>query len=191
MDVHVERQLRILILGAGFAGVAAARELERRLRPEEAEITIVSRDNFSLFTPMLPEVSAGGLETRHIVTPVRAQLRRARSVLGDVTAIDLDARRVEVQHSITGAKQTLAYEQLVFALGSVTSTFGIPGVAEHALPLKTLEDAERLRNRVIASLELADVTSDTAERARFAHVRDRRRRLHGRRGCGRTDRSLS
>jgi NADH dehydrogenase len=159
--------LQILILGAGFAGVATARELERRLRPEEADITIVGRDNFSLFTPMLPEVSAGGLETRHIVTPVRAQLRRVRSVLGDVTAIDLDARTVEVHHSIASLKQTLAYDQLVIALGSVTSTFGIPGVAEHALPLKTLEDAERLRNRVIANLELADVTTAAAERARL------------------------
>jgi NADH dehydrogenase len=159
--------VRILILGAGFSGVATARELERRLRPDEADITIVGRDNFELFTPMLPEVSSGSLETRHIVTPVRAQLRRARSVLGEVTAIDLDAHHVEVQHSINGAKHTLAYDHLVFALGSVTSTFGIPGVAEHALPLKTIEDAERLRNRVIASLELADVANDPAERSRL------------------------
>jgi len=158
---------RVLILGAGFAGVAVARALERRLRADEAEITITGRDNFSLFTPMLPEVSAGGLETRHVVTPVRAQLRRARFVLGDVVVIDLGARSVDVQHSITGANQTLAYDQLVVALGSVTSTFGIPGVAEHALPLKTLEDAERLRNRAIASLELADVTRDPVERARL------------------------
>lgn len=158
---------RILVLGAGFAGVAVARSLERRLRANEAAITIVSRDNFTLFTPMLPEVSAGGLETRHVVTPVRAQLRRARFVLGDVSALDLGARSVTVTHSITGAQQTLPYDQLVLALGSVTSTFGIPGVGEHALPLKTLEDAERLRNRAIASLELAAVTSDPAERARL------------------------
>jgi len=159
--------LQILILGAGFGGVATARGLERCLRPDEAEIAVVGRDNFTLFTPMLPEVSAGGLETRHVVTPVRAQLRRSRYVLGDVVAIDLDARAVDVQHSITGAKQTLTYDHLVLALGSVTSTFGIPGVADHALPLKTIEDAERLRNRVIASLELADVTSDPVERARL------------------------
>jgi NADH dehydrogenase len=158
---------RILILGAGFAGIATARGLERCLHAGEASITVVGRDNFTLFTPMLPEVSAGGLETRHIVTPVRAQLRRSRYVLGDVVAIDLDARAVDVRHSITGAKQTLAYDHLVLALGSVTSTFGIPGIAEHALPLKSLEDAERLRNRVIASLELADVTTDPAERARL------------------------
>ncbi len=157
----------IVILGAGFAGVATARALERSIGPGEAEITIVGRDNFSLFTPMLPEVSAGGLETRHIVTPVRAELHRTRFVLGDVVAIDLDARSVGVQHILTGATQTLGYDQLVLALGSVTSTFGIPGVAEHALPLKTIEDAERLRNRAIACLELADVTADLAERARL------------------------
>jgi NADH dehydrogenase len=158
---------RILILGGGFAGIATARGLERGLRPDEAEITVIGRDNFTLFTPMLPEVCAGGIETRHIVTPVRAQLKRAQYVFGDVVGIDLAARAVTVAHSITGARQTLAYDQLVFALGSVTSTFGIPGVAEHALPLKSIEDAERLRNRIVASLELADVTSDPVERTRL------------------------
>ena len=157
----------ILILGAGFAGIATARGLERALHPNEARITVVGRDNFTLFTPMLPEVFAGSLETRHIVTPVRAQLRRAQYVLGNVTDIDLDARCVQVQHMITGARQTIKYDQLVLALGSVTSTFGIDGVARHALPLKTLEDAERLRNRMIASLELADVTNDPVERTRL------------------------
>jgi NADH dehydrogenase len=167
MTVAARSLSHVLILGAGFAGIATARALERTLRTDEATITVVGRDNFTLFTPMLPEVFAGGLETRHIVTPVRAQLRRAQYVLGDVVAIDLDGRTAEVQHMITGAQQTLRFDQLVLALGSVTSTFGIPGVAEHALPLKSLEDAERLRNRIIASLELADVTRDPAERARL------------------------
>jgi NADH dehydrogenase len=158
---------KILILGAGFAGIATARGLERRLRPDEAEITVVGRDNFTLFTPMLPEVFAGGIETRHIVTPVRAQLKRSQYVLGDVVELDVDARNAQVLHMITGARQTLTYDHVVLALGSVTSTFGIDGVAEHALPLKTLEDAERLRNRMIATLELADVTSDPVERERL------------------------
>ena len=159
--------VKILILGAGFAGIATARGLERILRPEEAQITVVGRDNFTLFTPMLPEVFAGSLETRHIVTPVRAQLRRAQYILGDVVELDIDARTAEVQHNITGATQTLTYDQVVLALGSVTSTFGITGVAEHALSLKTIEDAERLRNRMIASLELADVITDPLERRRL------------------------
>jgi NADH dehydrogenase len=158
---------RIVVLGAGFAGIAAARELERALRPEEAQLVVVGRDNFTLFSPLLPEVFAGAVETRHAVTPVRAQLRRAQFVLGDVTAIDPHARTVTVSHSITGAQQVLAYDQLIVALGSVTTTFGIPGVAEHALPLKTLENAARLRNRIIATLELADIESDRQRRARL------------------------
>jgi NADH:quinone reductase (non-electrogenic) len=158
---------RIVVLGGGFAGVAVARRLERKLRRDEAEIALVSRDNFSLFTPMLPEVSSGGLEPRHVVTPVRAQLRRTTFVLGEITVVDLDARRIEARHPLTGDVIRLEYDHLVLALGSVTSTFGIPGVAEHALALKTLEDAETLRNRIIAALEQAVVTPPGPERDRL------------------------
>ncbi len=157
---------RILILGGGFAGLATARKLERLLAPGEAEITLVSRENFSLFTPMLPEIGSGNLETRHVVTPVRAQLRRTSFVLADVKNIDLEAKHVTVEHTIMGSVQTLAYDQLIIGLGSVTSTFGLPGIAERSIPYKTLEDADRVRNHVIAMLELADVTIDPAERKR-------------------------
>jgi NADH:ubiquinone reductase (H+-translocating) len=155
---------RIVILGGGFAGVAVAHRLEQRLRPDEAEIVVVSRDNFTLFTPMLPEVSSGGIELRHVVTPVRVQLRRSTFVLGEILQIDLQGRFIEALHPITGDVSRVEYDQLVLALGSVTSTFNIPGVAEHTLPLKTLEDAEALRNRVIAALEQAVVTPPGAER---------------------------
>jgi NADH dehydrogenase FAD-containing subunit len=157
----------IVILGAGFAGIATARVLERMLRPDEAKITLISRENYSLFTPMLPEVSSSGLEARHIVTPVRVQLRHTEFVLAKVTAVDLDRRTIDVEHALVGTHQVIAYDQLAFALGSVTSTFNIPGVAERALPLKTLEDAERLRNHVIAMLEIAAVTSDPVLRTRL------------------------
>jgi NADH dehydrogenase len=158
---------RIVLLGGGFAGIATARRLEQRLHPDEAEIVLVSRENFTLFTPMLPEVSSGGIETRHVVTPVRAQLSRTRFVLGEVTAIDLNARHVDVTHALTGDDVSLEYDQLVIALGSVTSTFNIPGVIEYTLPLKTIEDADVLRNRVIASFELADIATDPDERRRL------------------------
>jgi NADH dehydrogenase len=158
---------RILILGGGFAGLTTARKLERLLHPGEAEIVLVSRENYSLFTPMLPEVGSGNLETRHVVTPVRAQLRRSTFLLADVRKVDLVARTVEVEHTILGSKQTLSYDHLVVALGSVTSTFGLPGIAERSIPYKTLEDADRLRNHAIAMLELADVTSDPVERKRL------------------------
>ncbi|MBC5804168.1 MAG: FAD-dependent oxidoreductase [Candidatus Eremiobacteraeota bacterium] len=158
---------RIVILGGGFAGIATAQRLERRLRPGEANITLVSRENFTLFTPMLPEVSSGALETHHVVTPVRAQLHETQYVLAEVVGIDLDQKRVAVQHTITGAEMSLAYDELVLALGSVTSTFNIPGVAERSLPLKTIEDAATLRNRIIASLELADITAYPDDRTRL------------------------
>ncbi len=158
---------QIVILGGGFAGVATARRLEKRLRASEASITLVSRDNFTLFTPMLPEVSSGSIETRHIVSPVRSQLDRTQYVLGEIMHIDIDAQRVDLQHTITGTKMTLAYDHLVLALGSVTSTFNIPGVSERSVPLKTIEDAETLRNRIIATLELADVAVDPIERSRL------------------------
>jgi NADH dehydrogenase len=158
---------RIVILGGGFAGISTARRLEALLRAGEAEITVVSRENFSLFTPMLPEVSSGNLESRHVVTPVRAQLRRSRFILGEVRVIDLASKTVEVEHILLGARQTLPYDQLVLCLGAVTSTFDLPGIAERAFPLKSLEDAERLRNHVIAMLELADVTTDALERKRL------------------------
>jgi len=158
---------RILILGGGFAGLATARKLERMLRPGEAEMTLISRENFTLFTPMLPEIGSGNLETRHVVTPVRAQLRRTSFVLGDVRAIDLEAKHVTVEHTIMGTMRTLPYDQLVIGLGSVTSTFGLPGIAERSIPYKTLEDADRVRNHVIAMLETADVTTDPVLRKRY------------------------
>ncbi|MDQ2907838.1 MAG: NAD(P)/FAD-dependent oxidoreductase [Candidatus Eremiobacteraeota bacterium] len=159
--------VRILILGGGFGGIATARKLERLLRPGEGDVTLVSRENFSLFTPMLPEVGSGNLETRHVVTPVRAQLRRTAFVLGDVVGVDLDAKTVDVERTLMGSRLSLHYDQLVFALGAVTSTFGLPGIDEHVLPYKTLADAERVRNHIIATLEIADVTSDSRERARL------------------------
>ena len=155
---------RIVILGGGFAGLAVARSLERILRRGEAEATVVSRDNYALFTPMLPEVSSGGLEARHVVTPLRSQLRRTNVLLAEVTAIDLPSCRIKVRFALGDEIAELEYDHLVIALGSVTTNFGIPGVAEHSFAFKRLEDAERLRNHVVATLELADARTDPAER---------------------------
>jgi NADH dehydrogenase len=157
----------IAIVGGGFAGVAVARRLEGRLQPAQAEIVLLDRINFTLFTPMLPEVVSGELEVRHVVTPIREQLRRTRFVLADVERIDVDRRSLRYRHALTGLTADLPYDHLVLALGSSTSTFGLPGIAEHTWALKSLEDADALRNHLVWLLELADTIGDDAERRRL------------------------
>jgi NADH dehydrogenase len=157
----------IVIVGGGFAGVAVARRLERRLRPGEAEIVLISRENYSLFTPMLPEVTSGELEVRHVVTPIRTQLNKTQFILADVDEFDTDRRTVTYHHVLTGEAHVQHYDQLVLALGSSTSTFGLPGIAENTWALKTLDDADALRNHLVMLLELADTIDDRALRVRL------------------------
>jgi NADH dehydrogenase len=157
---------RILILGGGFAGVMTAQALERRLgRRTDVEIWLVSRDNFMLFTPLLPEVCSGVLEPRHVVSPLRGMLHRPSSwcITADVEAIDLDARVVTVLGG-DGDLHRLHYDSLVLALGGITHTFGIPGIEEHAIGMKTLADAFSLRNRMIEILERADLEENADEK---------------------------
>jgi NADH dehydrogenase FAD-containing subunit len=133
---------QIVILGGGFAGVEAARYLDRTAaKGTDVEVTLVSRDNFTLFTPMLHELAAGDLEPAHICNPLRKLLRRVTILSGDIKAIDLAARRVTISYGVRGLSLELMFDHLVLALGSETSYFGIPGVAEHALGIKSLGDA--------------------------------------------------
>ncbi len=157
---------RVLVLGGGFAGVETARHLEKLTRRrDDIEIWLVSRENFSLFTPLLPEVCSGMLEARHCVTALRAQLRRPSSwaVTADVEEIDLDAKRVIVLGG-DGDRHRLTYDSLVIALGGETATFGIKGIDEYAVGMKTLADAFALRNRIIEMLERAELEEDEDER---------------------------
>lgn len=156
-----------MVIGGGFAGVAVAAGLERRLRAGQADIVLLSRENFTLFTPMLPEVVSGELEVRHVVTPIRSELKRTRFVLADVLDVDVAAKTVTYQHVLTGMRATIGYDHVVFALGSSTSTFGLPGIAENSWPLKSLDDADALRNHLIWLLELADAIDDEDERRRL------------------------
>jgi NADH dehydrogenase len=147
---------RILVLGGGFGGVYVALELERLVRRrDDVEVTLVTRENFLLFTPMLHEVAAGELEPSTIINPLRKLLRRVDTFIGDVERIDLTGRHVRVSHGADGHAHELPYDHLVLALGSVTNFFGLPGVAERALTMKSIDDALRLRNQVIAHLEEA------------------------------------
>jgi NADH:ubiquinone reductase (H+-translocating) len=145
----------VLILGGGFAGAYVARLLRGG-----RTATIVSRDNFMLYTPLLPEAASGTLEPRHTVVPLRAMCPRAELLLGTVESVDLAARTATVDG------RTLRWNDLVVALGAVPRTLPIPGLAEHGLSFKTLPDAIHLRNHVLQRLEAADATLDEEERER-------------------------
>ena len=143
-----------------------AQALERRLgRRTDVEVWLVSRDNFMLFTPLLPEVCSGALEPRHVVSPLRGMLRRPSSwcITADVESVDLDGSAVNVMGR-DGDLHTLRYDTLVLALGGVTYGFGIPGVEEHTVGMKSLADAFSLRNRMIEILERADLEEDPDEK---------------------------
>src|SRR5262245_38929355 len=149
---------RIVVLGGGFAGMYAVMELERLLgRDCRVEITLVNKDNYFVFTPMLHEVAASDLDLTHIVNPIRKLLRRAAFFHGDVLEVDLQKKAITVTHGVDGSHpHRLAYDHLIIALGAVTNFFGTPGLAERAFTMKTLGDAIALRNRIIDSLEEGD-----------------------------------
>lgn len=162
---------RILILGSGFGGLYTALHLEKRLRRySDVELTLVNRENFFLFTPILHEVAAGDLDLTHIVNPVRKLLRRTQFFNGDIKGIDLKARRVIVAHADDNHDHELSYDYLVLALGSVTNFYNLPGLAENALTMKSLSDAIRLRSRLIKNLEEADFECSCEDRSRLLTV---------------------
>jgi len=142
------------VLGGGFAGSYVARILGKR------GATVVSPDNYMTYTPLLPEAGAGSLEPRHVVVPIRQMCPHAELVLGRVRALDAE-RRVAVADTLAGTLE-LTYERLVVALGAVTRSLPIPGLAEHGTGFKDLADAIALRNRLLQQLERATI-DPTAE----------------------------
>jgi len=147
-----------LIAGGGYAGSMVARLLGRR------GATIVSLENYMLFTPLLPEAASGTLEPRHVVVPLRVMCREAELVLGRVTGVDHAAKRVSVD-AIDGPVE-VAYERLVVALGSISRVLPVPGLAEHGHGFRDLADAIELRNHILRQLEAADAADEADERAR-------------------------
>src|SRR5687767_4434090 len=145
-----------LVLGGGFAGAYVARRLGR------AGATIVNPANFMLYTPLLPEAAAGSIEPRHVTVPLRSMCPHADLLLGSAVALDARAKLVHV--SSEAGSFAIGYERLVIALGSITRTPPVPGLAEHALTLKDIGDAIRLRNHVLRRIELADADPESAER---------------------------
>jgi NADH dehydrogenase len=158
-----EAVVRIVVLGGGFGGVTTARHLERRLRRQrDVEITLVSRENFFVLTPLLFESCSGRLELRHCAQPIRATLRRTRFIEATVDHIDPERQMVRVV-SPDGSGDDLPYDHLVVALGASTNERLIPG-SSNAFTFKTMADALVLRNHVIEQFERADATSERATR---------------------------
>lgn len=153
----------VVIAGGGFGGMYAARRLERLLPREAARITLVSEVNFLLYTPLLPGATAGTLEPRHVVVPLREELRATEIVLGRVTGADPGRAELRLA-TLGGREEVLRYDHLIVALGSVSRVLPVPGLAEHALGFKTLAEAVALRNRALLCLEVAESARETEER---------------------------
>jgi len=156
----------VVIAGGGFGGLYAARRLERVLPRHSARITVLSDTNFLLYTPLLPGAAAGTLEPRHVVVPLREELDWADVQLGRM--LGLDAGLNELRWStLDGREARTRYDQLVLAIGSVSRTLPIPGLAEHAVGFKTLADAIALRNRALLHLEIAESIDDAEKRREY------------------------
>jgi NADH:ubiquinone reductase (H+-translocating) len=163
---------RIVILGAGFAGIQAAVELDRALgRSGEIEVTLVSDQNYFLFTPLLPQIASSNIDPRHIAQAIRdlRGRRRFRFLRASVQRVDLETRQVHMQSgsSPQAAIPALGYDYLIVATGSRTDYFSIPGARENTLDFKSLEDAVVLRERMLDICEHADHTLDDEMRRKF------------------------
>lgn len=148
---------RVVVIGGGFGGLEVCRRLARANKRGEIELTLVDKENFFQFNPLLPEVATGAVETRHIVYPLRSFCipRKIRFFRNKVRAVDPERRVLSLHNDLT-----IPYDKLVIAAGSTTNFFGIPGAEQHSFVFKTLMDAIRLRAQVVEMWELADQASD-------------------------------
>ncbi|MFD5164434.1 NAD(P)/FAD-dependent oxidoreductase [Streptomyces hawaiiensis] len=168
----VKERARILVVGGGYVGMYTALRLQRRLKREldrdELEITVVTPDPYMTYQPFLPEAAAGAISPRHVVVPLRRVLDRCRILIGEATAVDHAERTATVTTLATDEEgtggQRLSYDQLVLAPGSVSRTLPVPGLADHGIGFKTVEEAIGLRNHVIEQMDIASSTRDPAIR---------------------------
>ncbi|MEE8157743.1 MAG: FAD-dependent oxidoreductase, partial [Dehalococcoidia bacterium] len=160
-----QRPPRVVILGGGYGGVYTALNLQKAARRGQIDLSLVSRDNFFLYQPMLAEVVSGSIEPPHIVNPIRRLLPHTDFYQAEVDAIDVENRAVIVRYSGGHAHlEEIPYDHLVIAVGSSTDLSRIPGMAEYAFPFKTLGDGFSLRNHLIGVMESAEVENDAEEK---------------------------
>ena len=159
------KKTKIVIAGGGFAGLYAAKYLNKRLahRPD-IEVTLISRENFILFTPMLHEVAAGDLSPTDIVNPLRRILRHVNVVQADIQAIDLTTKKIRCLAGVEDMELEFEFDHLLLTIGSETNFFDLQGVPDWAVTMKSLSDAALLRNLMVALLEQASLQKDEATR---------------------------
>ncbi|NGN66263.1 NAD(P)/FAD-dependent oxidoreductase [Streptomyces sp. A7024] len=150
---------RILVVGGGYVGLYAARRILKKMRYGEATVTVVDPRSYMTYQPFLPEAAAGSISPRHVVVPLRRVLPQAEVLTGRVTHIDQD-RKVATVEPIVGESYEVPFDYLVVALGAVSRTFPIPGLAESGIGMKGVEEAIGLRNHVLEQLDMAESTTD-------------------------------
>jgi NADH dehydrogenase len=168
MNSKSTTKTKIVIAGGGFAGLYAAKYLDKTLaRRPDIEVTLISRENFILFTPMLHEVAAGDLSPGDIVNPLRRILRHVNVVQAEVDAIDLTAKKIRCRAGVQDMEVEFDFDHLLLAIGSETNFFDLQGVRDWAVTMKSLSDAAVLRNQMVALLEEASVQRDVATRRKL------------------------
>ena len=160
---------KILIVGGGYAGFYTAWKLEKHLRKGEADVTIVDPLPYMTYQPFLPEVAAGSIEARHSVVALRRHLKRTNVVAAKVTGIN-HASKVATITPIVGEPYEFEYDQIVVTAGAVSRTFPIPGIADNAIGLKTIEEAVAIRDRLMSNFDKASVLPPGPERDRLLTV---------------------
>jgi NADH:ubiquinone reductase (H+-translocating) len=164
-EIFCMKKTKIVIAGGGFAGLYAAKYLDKHLaHRSDIEVTLIARENFILFTPMLHEVAAGDLAPGDIVNPLRRILSHVNVIDADVQDVDLTAKKIRCAHGLDRAELEFDFDHLLLALGSETNFFDNAGIRDWAVTMKNLSDAALLRNRMVAFLEEASLEKDAAAR---------------------------
>lgn len=158
---------KVVVLGGGYVAITVCRSLKKAIASGEVEVTVVSRQNYHAWHGYISEMITGRIAPGQILSPARRIFKGANVHVGEITKIDLEAKRVYTTRHLDGRPYELAYDHLVFGLGSAENYDAYPGLAEHAFKLKNWSDCFRLKNHIITMFELADIETDPDERRRL------------------------